>query len=91
MLSVIVVSWIFPKWDSISKPTLLMFLVSEKTEGTSSDLIIISRNLSKHFSRRFCDIYDLDLILLIFFFVNLLLFLQLILDYCNFQPLYSFL
>ena len=67
MLSVIAVAWIFPKWDGISKSTLLMFLVSEETEGTSSNLNIISPNLSKHFSRRFCDIYDLDLKLLIYF------------------------
>ena len=77
MLSAIAVVLLFPKLDGISKPTLLIFLVSEETEGTSSDLTIISPNLSKHFSRRFWDIYDLDLMLLISF-VSLLLFLQLI-------------
>ena len=67
MLSAIVVVWIFLEWESISKPTLLMFLVSEEIEETSFVLTIISHNLSKHFSRRFCDIYDLDLMLLIYF------------------------
>ena len=67
MLSAIAVAWLFPKWDDISKPTLLMFLISKETEGTSSDLVIIFLNLSKHFSRIFCDIYDLNLILLILF------------------------
>ena len=67
MLSAIVVAWIFPEWDDISKPTLLMFLVSKKTEETSFVLIIISPNLSKHFSRRFCEIYYLDRISLISF------------------------
>ena len=45
-----------------------MFLVSEEAEETLSDLIIISPNLSKHFSRRFCEIYDLDLMSLISFY-----------------------
>ena len=67
MLSTIVVVWLFPEWDGITKPTLLMFLVFEETKETSFVLIIISPNISKHFSRRFCDIYDLDLISLIFF------------------------
>ena len=53
--------------DGISKSTLLMFLVFDEVEETSCDLIIISPNISKHFSRRFCDIYDLDLISLISF------------------------
>ena len=68
MLSAIAVAWLFLEWDDISKPTLLMFLVSEKAEETSCDLIIISHNLSKHFSRKFCEIYDLDLISLISFY-----------------------
>ena len=67
MLSAIVVVWLFPEWDDISNPTLMMFLVSEETEETSSIHIIIFPNLSKHFSRRFCEIYDLDLISLISF------------------------
>ena len=55
MLSTIAVTWIFSEWDYISKPTFLMFLVSEEAEETSSVSIIISPNLSKHFSRRFCE------------------------------------
>ena len=70
MLLAIVVTWLFPEWDGISKPTFLMFLVSEEVKETSSVLRIISPNLSKHFSRRFCEIYDLNLISLISF-VNL--------------------
>ena len=67
MLSAFSIALLFLGWNDISKPTLLMFLVYEEIEGTSSDLIIISPNLSKHFSRRFWDIYDLDLMLLISF------------------------
>ena len=66
MLSTFVVAWLFPEWDGISKPTLLMFLVYEEIEGTSSNLTTISFNISKHFSSRFWDIY-LDLMLLISF------------------------
>ena len=78
MLSAFAVAWLFPEWDGISKPTLLMFLVSEETEGISSDLTIISPNLSKHFSRRFWDMYDSDLMLLISFCKFITFFFQLI-------------
>ena len=64
MLLAIVVAWLFSKWDGISKPTFFMFLVLEEVEETSFDLIIISHK----FSRRFCEIYDLDLISLISFY-----------------------
>ena len=84
MLSAIVVVWLFPEWDNITKPTLLMFLVFEETEETSSVLIIISLNLSKHFSRRFCDIFDLDLILLISFY-KFITFFQLLREHYNFM------
>ena len=45
-----------------------MFSVSEETEETSPVLTIISSGFSKHFSRRFWDIYDLVLMLLISFY-----------------------
>ena len=67
MLLAFIVAWLFPIWDDISKPTFLMFLVYEDTEETSSVLTIISPILSKHFSRRFWDICDLVLMLLISF------------------------
>ena len=68
MLSAIVVDCLFFEWNDISKHILLMFLVSEEIEKTTSVLIIISPNISKHFSRRFCEIYGLDLVSLISFY-----------------------
>ena len=49
MLLAIVVAWLFPEHDDISKPTSLMFLGSEEIEETSSVPTIISPNLKKKF------------------------------------------
>ena len=67
MFLAIIVAWLFPGWDDISKPTFVMFLVFKEIEETSFVLTIISPILSKHFSRRFWDIHDLVLMLLIYF------------------------
>ena len=67
MLPTFSVTWLFLRWDDISKHTFNIFLASEETEDISYVLTIISPISSKQFLRRFWAIYDLVLMLLIFF------------------------